>query len=176
MGKPALVRSASPVTDNNTIEYDYRSLDDAFPKIDPGIKPFGTVALFQIRRAKGVTKGGILLIEAAQSTEYYNTQIAKCISIGALCFKISRSVEDQVTGDLSEQLFDYAEGPWFKPGDFVRVPKYGGDRFAVPHRFKIDVGGESETCHEDIIFALFKASNVLGLVTGDPLSFKSFYE
>jgi hypothetical protein len=169
-------RSASLVTDQNSIQYDYKSLDEAFPKIEPGIKPFGTYALFQIRHAKRFTKGGLELVESARSTEYYNTQIAKCIALGQLCFKVARNVDDPISGEPAEKLFDYAEGPWFKPGDFVRIPKYGGDRFTAPHTYKIDIGGDTETVHEDIIFVMFKAKDILGLVTGDPLSIRAFYE
>ena len=169
-------RSENLITNQNSIQYDYKSLDEAFPKVEPGIQPFGPFALFQIRHAKRFTKGGLELVESARSTEYYNTQTAKCIALGSLCFKIARNIRDDITGEDVEKLFDYAEGPWFKPGDFVRVPKYGGDRFTAPYTYKLDIGGETETVHEEIIFAMFKAKDVLGLVTGDPLKIRAFYE
>ena len=169
------VKSDVLVTENNSIEYNF-TLEEAFPKVDPAIKPLGSCALFQIRHAKKMTKGGIILTGDGRSTEYYNTQIAKCVAVGPLCFKIARNIEDPISRELMERLFDYAEGPWFKPGDFVRVPKYGGDRFTAPYKYQGFDNGEKAMIEDEILFAIFKAKDVLGVVTGDPLKIKSFYE
>jgi co-chaperonin GroES (HSP10) len=165
----AVVRNfSSPLTSPNATEFAYESLKDAFPEVDPGLKPFGTVGVFQIRQPKTKTAGGIIIDPGSQSTEHYNTQIAKVIALGPLCFK-TRSSEESRLGSR-ETLIDWAEGPWFKIGDFVRVPRYGGDRFAVVHERKEMVLNpesgrmEPDTVKEDVIFALFKVSNILGLV------------
>lgn len=149
---------SSPLTTPNATEFAYDSLKEAFPDVDPGLKPFGTVGLFQIRQPKMVSKGGILLPADSQSTEHYNTQVAKVIALGPLCFK-SRG---------EDGLVEWEEGPWFKIGDYVRVPRYGGDRFTVAFERKDMVGQpgrqESVTTKVEAVFSLFKVSNVLGLL------------
>ena len=150
----------SHLTTSNPVAFDYASIEEAFPAVHAGIKPFGTVGVFQIKCPKRKTKGGILLVDDTQSTEYYNTQVAKVLSLGPSCFK---SIDPQ-TG----QLVDWPEGPWFKPGDFVRVPKYGGDRYEV----SIVRDGE----RENVVIALFKVVNILGLIDGDPLQVRAFLD
>lgn len=173
MGKPQLVESESLLTSGNTTSFDYKSIDEAFPKADPGIEPFGTTCLFQIRHPKRKTSGGIILTDDARSTEYYNTQVAKVIAVGPLCFKSIKEGSDEPT--------PWAEGPWFKAGDFVRLPKYGGDRFTVPYSyedFEVDGAGHKHTLTRkgDLVFALFKAKDVLGKITGDPLRIRAFLD
>lgn len=128
------------------------TLDEAFPDVDPGLEPFGSRVLVQIRTAKGKTKGGIILASSTKETELWNTQTAKVIAIGSLAFC------DRKTGQ------PWPEGPWFKVGDYIRVPKYSGDKWQVP----ID-GTDDEA-----LFALYNEVDTLGRVTGDPLKFKAF--
>jgi hypothetical protein len=47
--------------------------------------------------------------------------IAKVVAVGPLAYR-----------DLNT-LQPWPEGAWAEPGDLVRVIKYGGDRWAVPH-------------------------------------------
>lgn len=158
MGKPALV-SASPLTTPNFTEFAYDSFEEAFPTVDPGIRPFGFVGIFQIRQPKHVTKGGILIVAAVEGDQHYNTQVAKVVALGPLCFK---TVQDGA-------LLDWPEGRWFKIGDYVRVPKFGGDRFYVNYKRETAEQGEKLTIKDQAIFACFKVKDILGLVT-DPLA------
>jgi co-chaperonin GroES (HSP10) len=177
-----VISNESILTRGSRTEFSWDSIDEAFPKVDPGLKPFGTVVLVQVRHPKKRTKGGIILVEDARSTEYYNTQIAKVIAMGPLCFKASQT-RDNAEGRPEMVLVDWAEGPWFEVGDFVRIPQYGGDRFTAPHKvvdFEVDEetgAKEKVTLTEDIVFALFKAKDILGLISGDNvLTVKSFFD
>lgn len=127
-------------------------LEEAFPHVDPGVEPYGSRVLVQIRRAKSKTAGGILLTADTKETEKWNTQIAKVISMGPLAFK------------NREKGTNWVEGDWCKPGDFIRINKYGGDRWEVPL-------GKNE---EPALFAIFNDLDLLGRVTGDPLAVKAF--
>ena len=99
--------------------YEYESLEEAFPDVSPGITAFGARVLVQIRTPKQRSKGGIILGNETRETELWNTQVAKVIQVGPLAFR------------NRDTLAQWPEGDWCKPGDFVRVPKYGGDRWMV---------------------------------------------
>lgn len=137
----------SAVVDFQGHEYDY-----AFPAVDPGVEPFGSRVLVQIRRSRKKSKGGIILTDDSKDTEKWNTQTAKVVSLGPLAFK------------NRETRNDWVEGDWCKVGDFVRVAKYGGDRWEVP----ID-GSE-----EPALFVIYNDLDLIGRVTGDPLAVKAF--
>ncbi len=70
----------------NKVVFEYTGLDEAFPPVDPGVKPFGSRVLVQIRLPKHKTKGGLLLIGETRDTEAWNTQVAVVRSIGELAF------------------------------------------------------------------------------------------
>lgn len=96
-----------------------QTLEEAFPKVDPRQRPVGSKVLVQIRAAKDVTRGGIIIPESAREAIAANTQVAKVVGLGPNCFKTPRGEP-------------WPEGPWFAIGDYVRCPKFGGDRFEVP--------------------------------------------
>jgi co-chaperonin GroES (HSP10) len=127
------------------------ALIEAFPDADPGITPFGSRVLVQIRSPKTKTASGIILDNGSRDTEKWNTQVAKVISVGALAFKNRNSMES------------WPEGSWCGPGDYVRVAKYGGDRWEVPLP-----SGESA------LFVIFNDLDIIGQVTGDPLAIRAF--
>jgi co-chaperonin GroES (HSP10) len=127
-------------------------LKEAFPEVDPGAEPFGSRVLVQFRTPKKVTKGGIILTDETVETEKWNTQVAKVVAVGPLAFR-SR-----------DKKTEWPEGAWAHPGDFVRVSKYGGDRWEVP------VGEGSEHA----VFAIFNDLDLLAKVTSDPLTMKAF--
>lgn len=157
--------AASPLTTPNFTEFAYDSYEEAFPTVDPGVQPFGIMGVFQIRQAKQVSKGGIILVSQVESDQHYNTQIAKVISLGPLCFK---TVKELPPSDLQpmgrDVIVPWPEGQWFKVGDYVRVPKYGGDRFFVNHERKTTENGEKLTVKDQIIFAFFKVKDILGRI------------
>ena len=131
-----------------------QSADDlleAFPSVDPGLLPLGSRILVQIRSPKTRSKGGIILQADTMETELWNTQCAKVISLGPLAFK-NRNTQET-----------WPEGAWCRPGDFVRVAKYGGDRWQVP----ISDG-------EFALFVVYNDLDLIGLITGDPLAMKAF--
>jgi co-chaperonin GroES (HSP10) len=99
--------------------YKYDSLEQAFPKGDPGLVPFGSDVLVQLKSPPTHSAGGILLIEESRETDQWNMQVAKVIALGPVCF-CNR-----------ETLKPWPEGRWCEVGDYVRVPKYGGDRWWV---------------------------------------------
>lgn len=127
------------------------ALAEAFPAVDAGVQPFGSRVLVQIRTPRKVTRGGIILSSETQDTEKWNTQVAKVIAVGPLAFK-NRNTQES-----------WPEGQWCQPGDFVRVPKYGGDRWEVAF-----------TKNDSAMFVIFNDLDIIGQVTGDPLAVKAF--
>jgi len=132
-------------------ELAFKSIDEAFPKIDPGHLPLGERVMVQIRKAVTKTKGGIILTTESTQTEHDNTQVAKLIATGPLAFC------NRDTGAK------WPEGDWAGVGDFVRCPKYGGDRWEV----KDDLG-------EPVICAIFKDTDLIAKVTADPRRIRAF--
>lgn len=128
------------------------AMKEAFPDVDPGIQPFGSRVLVQIRTAKTKTAGGIYLTSDTTDTEKWNTQIAKVICKGPLAFKNRNTMES------------WPEGAWCEEGEFIRVAKYGGDRWEVP----------MEGSQEFAMFVIFNDLDIMGRVTGDPLKIKAF--
>lgn len=102
-------------------EVDGRSEAEVFPNVDSGFEPKGNRVLVQLRKPKSTSKGGILLVQETRATEKYNDTIAKVVSMGSLAYKDPNT------------MVEWPEGKWCKEGDIVRVIKYGGDRWAVPH-------------------------------------------
>lgn len=127
-----------------------QDIDLAFPAVDAGVEPLGSKVLLQIRRTKTKTKGGIILVAETSEVEKWNQQVAKVISVGPLAFR------NRTTMEL------WPEGAWVKPGDYVRCPKYGGDRWEVD----LDDGAA--------LFLLINDLEIIGKVTGDPLGLKAF--
>lgn len=127
------------------------SMESAFPAADPGVQPFGSRVLVQIRNPKQKTSGGIIIDLGSQETEKWNTQVAKVISVGPLAFKNRDTMQP------------WPEGDWCKAGDFVRVPKYGGDRWEVD----LDDKGVA-------LFVIFNDLDIVGRVTTDPTKIRAF--
>lgn len=127
------------------------ALKEAFPDADPGIQPFGSRVLVQIRTPKTKTASGIIIDNGSRDTEKWNTQVAKVISVGPLAFKNRTTMES------------WPEGSWCSVGEYVRVAKYGGDRWEVPLS-----GGETA------MYVIFNDLDIIGRVTGDPLAIRAF--
>jgi co-chaperonin GroES (HSP10) len=128
----------------------------AFPSVDPGAKPLGGRVMVQIRRSKKrTTKAGIVLVEETKETEKWNTQIGKVVDMGALAFRKRDSMEP------------WPEGSWCQVGDFIRVPKWGGDRWEVK------VPGEDHG-EDPALFMICNDHEVIAKITGNPLDTKAF--
>ena len=127
----------------------------AFPSVDPGAKPLGARILVQLRRTKRkATSAGIILVEETKETEKWNNMVAKVIEIGPLAFKKRDSMDP------------WPEGSWCEPGDYIRVPKWGGDRWEVP------VPNEKD--EDPALFMVLNDHEVIAKLTGDPLAMKAF--
>lgn len=125
-------------------------LEEAFPHVDPGVTPLGSRILVQLRMPKMISKGGIILPDESKDAEKWNTQIGIVIAVGPVAFR-NRNTLDH-----------WPEKDWVQPGDFVRVGKYGGDRFEVP------VPGATDASKK-ALFAIFNDLEMIAKVTGDPL-------
>jgi co-chaperonin GroES (HSP10) len=127
----------------------------AFPSVDPGAKPLGGRILVQLRRTKKrTTSAGIILVEETKETEKWNNMVAKVVAIGPLAFKHRDTMQA------------WPEGSWCEIGDYLRVPKYGGDRWEVP------VPGQDE--EDPALFMILNDHEVIAKVTGDPLAMRAF--
>lgn len=131
---------------------DYGSLEDAFPDVKAGLKPFGDKVLLQMRSPMKMTKGGIYVPEESRDTEQWNTQVAKVISLGPVAFKNRDTLEP------------WPEQAWVKPGMYVRCPKWGGDRWEVPVPGKADMA----------LFVVFRDIEMVGEIDGDPLEMVAY--
>ncbi len=128
----------------------------AFPSVEPGAKPLGARVLVQLRRTKKkTTSAGIILVEETKQTEKWNGQVAKVVDIGPLAFKKRDTMES------------WPEGSWCSVGDFIRVPKWGGDRWEVP------VPGE-DILEEQALFMVLNDHEIIAKLTCDPLAVKAF--
>jgi hypothetical protein len=74
------------------------------------------------------------------------------ISLGPLAFK------------NRNDMTAWPEGAWCQAGEFVRVAKYGGDRWEV----------KVPDTDESAMFVIFNDLDIIGQVTGDPLKIKAF--
>jgi len=168
--------------DNRSI-FDYASVDEAFPSVDPGLTPYGSLVLVQLRQPKTHTSGGLALPPEVTETDKWNSQVAKVISLGPACFRNRDTLEL------------WPEGAWCTPGKFVRVPKYGGDRWEVPFpttetinyveqvesegpRGKVIITEVQKTktvkVVDKAIFILFRDLDLSGEITCNPLSVIAF--
>ena len=131
-------------------------IDWAFPVVDPGAKPLGGRILVQLRRTKQKTTGaGIILVEETKETEKWNNMVAKVLLIGPLAFKNRDTMQP------------WPEGSWCDVGDYIRVPKWGGDRWEV----KIP---DEDDFEDPAMFMILNDHEVIATVTGDPLAMKAF--
>lgn len=122
-----------------------KSVDEMFPTIDPEFTPFGHRVVVQIRRVVNKTSSGIILSTGTKDEEIYNGQVAKLLLVGPLAFK------KRTTGE------EWPEGTWAKPGDYVKVPRWGGDRWTVDLRDGL----------EPVMLAILSDADLIGAYTGD---------
>lgn len=125
--------------------------DFAFPNVDPMFEPYGSRVVVQIRNPQRKTKSGLIIPDDAQDTEKWNTQVALVRAVGPLAF-CNR-----------ETMQPWAEGIWCEPGEFVRVPKYGGDRWELP----LSDNGKA-------LFVVFNDLDIIGRFLSDPLNVKAY--
>lgn len=128
----------------------------AFPSVDPGAKPLGGRILVQLRRTKKkATSAGIILVHETKEAEKWQNMVARVIEIGPLAFKHRDTMQA------------WPEGSWCVAGDYIRVPKWGGDRWEVR------VPGEDDL-EDPALFMILNDHEVIAKVTGNPLDMKAF--
>jgi co-chaperonin GroES (HSP10) len=138
------------------VAFDEAELAWAFPSVDPGAKPLGGRILVQLRRTKKkATSAGIILVEETKETEKWQNMVAKVIEIGPLAFKHRDTMQA------------WPEGSWCAVGDYIRVPKWGGDRWEVK------VPGD-DSFEEPSLFMVLNDHEVIAKLTGDPLAVRAF--
>jgi co-chaperonin GroES (HSP10) len=142
---------------SNTLEASNEAeLAWAFPSVEPGARPLGGRILVQLRRTKKkTTSAGIILIEETKETEKWQNMVAKVIQIGPLAFKHRDSMES------------WPEGSWCVAGDFIRVPKWGGDRWEV----KVP---NEDALEDPALFMILNDHEAIAKVVGDPLAMKAY--
>lgn len=134
---------------------DEQELKWAFPEVSPGQKPFGGRVVVQLRRIKKTTASKIILVAETKETEKWQNMIGKVVEIGPLAFKNRDTMQP------------WPEGSWAQVGDYVRVPKWGGDRWEreVPN----EEGNE-----DPVLFMTLNDHELIAKITDDPLSFKAY--
>ena len=141
---------------NEPVAFNEADIAWAFPSVDPGAKPLGGRILVQLRRTKKkATSAGIILVEETKETEKWNNMVAKVIEIGPLAFKN----RDTMQG--------WPEGAWCSVGDYIRVPKWGGDRWEVK------IPGEDDL-EDPALFMILNDHEIIAKVTGNPLEMRAF--
>ena len=135
---------------------DQQEMAWAFPKVEPGMEPFGGRVTVQLRRIKQkTTNSGIVLVQETKESEKWNNMIGKVVALGPLAFKNRDTMQS------------WPEGTWAKVGDYVRVPKWNGDRWEV----KVP---DSDDKEDPVLFMTLNDHELISKVTANPLSFKAY--
>jgi len=126
-------------------------LDWAFPTVNSGQSPYGGRVIVQLRRVRK-TSGVIIIVDETKENEKWNNMIGKIVALGPLAFKNRDTMQP------------WAEGSWAEVGDYVRVPRWGGDRWErhIPDD------------KEPVLFMTINDHELIAKVTDDPLSFKTY--
>jgi co-chaperonin GroES (HSP10) len=141
------------VIEGTSTPSDPQELAWAFPDVSPGQRPFGGRVIVQLRRIKKKA-GRIIIVDETKENEKWNNMIGKVVAIGPLAFKNRDTMQP------------WPEGSWAQVGDFVRVPRWGGDRWERP------VPNEEDG--ENVLFMTINDHEIIAAITDDPLSFKTY--
>jgi len=144
-----------PVVSGDQTEADPTELAWAFPEVRPGQAPYGGRVVVQLRRIKK-NAGKIILVEETKENEKWNNMIGKVVAIGPLAFK------------NKDTMASWPEGSWAEVGDYVRVPRWGGDRWERP------ATGEENGDLNPVLFMTINDHELIAKVTDNPLSFKAY--
>ena len=136
---------------DNQVAVTSADIEEAFPLVDPCFRPFGGRVVVQMRLPKKKLSSGIILPEDSRDTERAQTPIGVIRAIGPLAFKNRDTMES------------WPEGTWAKVGDFVRVPRWTGDRFEK----RLD----DDTVVE---FFIMNDHELIGAVEGNHLDVKAY--
>lgn len=133
---------------------DSAEMEWAFPVVNPGMEPFGGRVIVQLRRIKK-KQGLIELVSETKESEKWNNMIGKVIALGPLAFRNRESMQS------------WPEGTWAQVGDFVRVPKWGGDRWEMKDP-------NNKETKEPVLFMTINDHELISKVTSNPLSFHAY--
>lgn len=125
----------------------------SFPVVNPKVVPLGARVLCQLISTKKTTASGILLVEETKETERWNNQVARVIAVGPLAFCNRETAEP------------WKEGTWAEPGDFVIIPRWGGQRRTVKNQ-----NGE-----DPVYFVTVNDHEVIEKVYGNPLELETYH-
>jgi len=125
----------------------------AFPEVNSGQSPYGGRVIVQLRRIKKKA-GRIIIVDETKENEKWNNMIGKVVAIGPLAFK------------NRDTMASWPEGSWANIGDFVRVPRWGGDRWERP---VLNEDGE-----DPVLFMTINDHELISKIVDDPLSFKVY--
>ena len=128
------------------------TLQEAFPEVSPGVYPMGARVLVQLRTVRTKTQSGLILVDDTKQFNKGNTQMAKVIWLGPIAYR---------NRDSGHR---WPEGVWCNAGDFVRIPKLGGDRF------ERKIPGTEDTA----LFCIFSDHEIIAKV--DPDAFEELDE
>ena len=142
-----------PTIEGSQTMSDPEDLAWAFPSVNSGQSPYGGRVIVQLRRIKK-RSGMIIIVDETKENEKWNNMIGKVVALGPLAFKNRDTMQP------------WAEGSWAEIGDFVRVPRWGGDRWErmVP----------TEDGTDPVLFMTINDHELIAKITDDPLSFKAY--
>ena len=137
-------------------DHDWRSDPDVlahFPHVDPKVLPLGVRVLCQLVTNRATSKGGIVLVQETKETNLWNNQVARVLALGPIAFC------NRETGE------PWREGIWVQPGDFVVIPRWGGQRRTVHHKGSTD---------EPVYFVTCNDHEIIEKVYGNPLELETY--
>ena len=143
-----------PTIEGSAQVSDPQELEWAFPKVNAGQTPLGGRVIVQLRRIKKKA-GMIIIVDETKENEKWNNMIGKVVALGPLAYKNRDTMES------------WPEGTWAQVGDFVRVPRWGGDRWE-----RNDPNADSKD--DPVLFMTINDHEVIAKITDDPLSFKAY--
>lgn len=147
----AQARALYPIDDIPLSIPEKQEIDEHFPMIHPCAVPLGNRVLIQIRAPREKI-GSIYVPGSMEEEQLYQEQIGKVVAIGPTCFHAAS------TGT------PWPEGSWFTLGDFVRIPRFGGDKQWT----REDKNGRRA------LFVFFRDFDIIGKVIGNPLDVKGY--
>lgn len=146
-------------------------LEEAFPLVDPGVVPLGGRVLVQLRSARKSkritrhdgTEATLHYADYSQEVERDVQQVARLIAIGPLAFRDKKTLEPWP--ECVDEAGKFR--PWAAPGDYVKVPRYGGDKHFMPIP-----GRETDKA----VFAVINEHEIISKITCNPLSIIAYLE
>lgn len=95
--------------------WEQTQLENVYPNVTIPMKPTGQMIIVQYPLERSMTRGIILASQSKK--DHIHNQTVKVVAMSPYAFKYRKDGE----------LCDFAEGPWYATGDFVRVPMHGID-------------------------------------------------